>query len=321
MLYKSICISKQGVHSMLNTVIRSNEEIEYLKPIIYQVRKDHPTMSCVAMYYKINPLTIGRDKFLRLCESLGLKIERHKKYIKTTDSSGVIRFPNLLENTRLTDINQAYCSDITYYEINGCFYYLTFIMDCFSRRILGYSVSSRLLTEHTSLQALRMSLKIRQYNIPKGIIFHSDGGGQYYAKEFLNVTENYGFRNSMCEFAYENGKAERLNGVIKNNYLAFKEIESLESLVKEVDHAVYLYNNEKPHKKLNYLSPIAFEKKLLTLKQQTKSKMTESFDTNLQDLGASSPINPEQTKSKNQDVFYTKKLNINHQKRSSNFSN
>jgi putative transposase len=321
MLYKSIGISKQGVHSMLNTIIRSSEEIEYLKPIIQQVRRDHPTMGCVAMYYKINPLTIGRDKFLRICASLGLKIERGFKYIKTTDSSGVIRFPNLFENTKLTNIDQAYCSDITYYEINGCFYYLTFIMDCFSRRILGHSVSSRLLTEHTSLQALRMLLKTRRHNIPEGVIFHSDGGGQYYAKEFLRITEKYGIRNSMCEFAYENGKAERLNGVIKNNYLAFRKIESLEKLVKEVDHAVYLYNYEKPHKGLNYFSPVDFEKKLLTLKQQTKSEMTESFDTNLQDLGASSPKNPEQTKSKNQDVFYTKKLNIKHQKRSSDFRN
>jgi putative transposase len=56
-----------------------------------------------------------------------------------------------------------------------------------------------------------MLLKTRRHNIPEGVIFHSDGGGQYYAR----ITEKYGI--SMCEFAYENGKAERLNGVIKNN--------------------------------------------------------------------------------------------------------
>ena len=113
-----------------------------------------------------------------------------------------------------------------------------------------------------------MALKNRNNSIPKGIIFHSDGGGQYYDKEFLALTQKYGFRNSMCEYAWENGKAERINGVIKNNYLIHRNIKTLDDLVKEVDRSVSLYNNQKPHKALKYQTPTQFEKELIHLDSQ-----------------------------------------------------
>ena len=110
-----------------------------------------------------------------------------------------------------------------------------------------------------------MAIKTRGNVLPRGVIFHSDGGGQYYSKTFLSLTHEYGFKNSMCEFSYENGMVERLNGVIKNNYLKYRKIESFSDLLREVDRTVELYNNERPHKGLNYVPPKIFEKKLLNL--------------------------------------------------------
>jgi len=290
----------------LNCYLRSTEEKEYLKVLMMQIRKDHPTMNGVAMYYKINPVTMGRDKFLKLCKEMGFVVKQKTRFRGTTDSRGVIRFPNLMQSAAITNMNQAFCSDITYYEVNGAYYYITFIMDCYSRRILGHSVSGRLLTEHTTLPALKQAIKSRKPELPRGIIFHSDGGGQYYDSAFLELTHKYHFKNSMCEYAYENGKAERINGVIKNNYLRFKQIDSLKDLVREVDCAVYKYNYEKPHKELRHFTPLAYEKKLLSLQQQTKPTMTESFDAKTQDLWGVEPQNPEQTKPQNQDVFSAK---------------
>ena len=249
---------------------------------------------------------MGRDKFLKLCKELGFVVKQKTRFRGTTDSRGVIRFPNLMQSAAITNMNQAFCSDITYYEVNGAYYYITFIMDCYSRRILGHSVSGRLLTEHTTLPALKQAIKSRKPELPRGIIFHSDGGGQYYDSAFLELTHKYHFKNSMCEYAYENGKAERINGVIKNNYLRFKQIDSLKDLVREVDCAVYKYNYEKPHKELRHFTPLAYEKKLLSLQQQTKPTMTESFDAKTQDLWGVEPQNPEQTKPQNQDVFSAK---------------
>jgi transposase InsO family protein len=245
--------------------MKQNEILGYLSKLIAEIRLDHPTLSCRAMYYKINPICIGRDKFEQFCYQAGFMIERKLKYMRTTNSFGVIRFENLLESAVLTNINQAFSSDITYFEIGGIFYFITFIIDCFSRKILGYAASKGLTTEQTTLAALQMAIKTRENNLPKDIIFHSDGGGQYYDKEFLKLTAKLGFKNSMCEMAYQNGKAERINGTIKNNYLRHYTINNFDDLVKILDHIVTLYNNKRPHKSLNYKTPLLFEKELLIL--------------------------------------------------------
>ena len=102
----------------------------------------------------------------------------------------------------------------------------------------------------------------------------------------------------MCEYAWENGKAERINGVIKNNYLKHRSIKSFAQLVKEVDRSVSLYNSDKPHKALQRKSPVTYENELLYLQQQTMPKMKESFEATTQIYGASSPAKSEQTKPK-----------------------
>jgi transposase InsO family protein len=130
---------------------------------------------------------------------------------------------------------------------------------------LGSEVSKRLTTEHTTLPALHQALAIRSNKIPENMIFHSDGGGQYYDKEFLKCTQAYKIRNSMCEMAYENGKAERINGIIKNNYLKHCKINTFDELRKNVDRVVSLYNNDRPHKALKYKAPIFFENSIITL--------------------------------------------------------
>lgn len=258
-MYRSIGISKQAFHQGLKRRRSSQEEVLYLREIIRQIRDDHPTMCCRDMYFKINPVFIGRDRFEALCREYGFTAERRKSSRRTTDSSGVVRFDNLMRDKELTGINQAWSSDITYFEINNSYYYITFILDSYSRRILGHQVSNRLFTEQTSLPALRQAIQTRGKELPQGVIFHSDGGGQYYDQDFLALTKKYGFKNSMCEFPYENGKAERVNGVIKNNYLKHWHIEDLGQLVLAVDRAVYLYNTDKPHSSLQRQTPTSFE--------------------------------------------------------------
>lgn len=271
------------------------EQTAYLLQIISQIRADHPTLSCRAMYYKVQPENMGRDCFESLCKEHGFSIERKLNLFRTTDSSGVVRFDDLLKDANLSNINEAWSSDITYFEVQERFYYITFILDCFSRRVLGYQVSARLTTEHTTLPALKAAIKTRKGMIPVQMIFHSDGGGQYYDKEFLKYTAAYQMRNSMCEFAYENGKAERLNGIIKNNYLIHYKIKTYAELQQGVDRAVSLYNNERPHKALRYQTPIGYEKRGVILQQQTEPIMTGSLDAKPNLKGASSPIQIEQT--------------------------
>ncbi|MBK9318630.1 MAG: hypothetical protein IPM91_07250 [Bacteroidetes bacterium] len=80
---------------------------------------------------------MGRDKFIAYCSNLGLRQVQKFKSIRTTDSSGVIRFPNLIEDIKIISINQVWSSDITYYQIGAEVYYITFILDNFSRLIVS----------------------------------------------------------------------------------------------------------------------------------------------------------------------------------------
>jgi len=276
--YKAIGTSKQAVHKNISNYLKNREEEMQILKIIYEIRQEHPTMGMRDLYYKISPKTLGRDAFEAFCKSYNLWSKKPKNYRRTTDSNGVERFDNLLQNKHLTNIDQVWQSDITYYEIDGTFHYITFILDSFSRRIIGHKTSNRLTTEQTTLPALLLAIKTRNKKDLEGLVLHSDGGGQYYAKIFLDITSKYKIKNSMCEYAWENGKAERINGVIKNNYLIHRNIKNLEELEKEVDRSVSLYNSGKPHIGLKRKTPITFEKDLLNLNQQTKPMMTESFD-------------------------------------------
>jgi transposase InsO family protein len=264
-IYRSLGVSKQAFHQRLDLQIRQQEELAQFLPIISQVRADHPRMSSRVMYQLIKPQTIGRDRFEAFCFEHGYKLDIKRNFHRTTNSLGVTRFENLKDGFELKGINQIWVSDITYYEMLGMFYYLTFIMDLYSRRILGYSLSNNLFTENTTIPALNMAIRKRAGTNIEGLIFHSDGGGQYYCKEFLKLTKEAGIRNSMCESVYGNTHAERINGTIKNAYLEGYNPQTTEQLNNMLIKAVKMYNEQKPHEALKGLSPAVFEDMLTGL--------------------------------------------------------
>jgi len=270
-LYQSIGISKQAFHQKMDRLLNQRSEMEQVLVLVYKIREDHPKMGLRDMYYKLQPQTMGRDVFERFCKEKGLMVERPKNGRKTTDSSGVTRFDNLLKGMNVNRVNQVWQSDITYYEMGNQFYYLTFIIDIFSRRVVGHHASKRLTTEQTTLPALQMAIKTRAKEKQSivGLILHSDGGGQYYSKVFLELTQKASIKNSMCYYPWENGNAERLNGIIKNNYLKHKNIKGYQGLVKEVDRSVNLYNYDKPHIRLKRKTPIQFENDYFSNGQQS----------------------------------------------------
>lgn len=269
-LFRATGISKQSFHQYHNRLLLRLQEEAYLCKVVELIREDHPTMGCRDMYYKIRPNSMGRDCFEEFCRVNNYMLTPKKSYKRTTDSRGVIRFDNLTEDLHLTGADQLWVSDITYFEVQGEFNYLTFVMDAYTRRILGYSASKRLVTEDTTLKALTMAIKQRGKSSLKGLIFHSDGGGQYYDKAFLALTNKYSITNSMCKYAWENPYAERINGVIKNNYLIHRLIDCYSTLVKEVDRSCKLYNHEKPHISLGRLTPVEFENTIFESGKQSE---------------------------------------------------
>lgn len=266
-VYRWLGVSKQNIHQRLNREVYRNEEKEQLAVIIGQVREDHPAMGGKVLYRKLGPSTMGRDSFLGFYRDYGFKITPKKCFRRTTDSSGVIRFPNLIKDRELTDVNQVWVSDITYYDINQKFYYLTLIMDQFTRRIIGHCASRSLRTEDTTIPALRKAMqRLDLGGVFIKPIFHSDGGGQYYSKDFLALTHN-SLINSMCKNVYENPHAERINGTIKNGYLRGYNPSNFHELKRKLNKAVYMYNHQKTHSSIGHLTPFEFEQSLSVKKQ------------------------------------------------------
>jgi len=247
--------SKQNFHQKLDRWLSQKEEQATLVPLIQEIRKDHPCMSARILYNKIRPTTMGRDRFEAFCFEQGFRVLRPRNYRRTTDSSHTDHFPNLIEGRELTGVNQVLVSDITYYEMNGRYYYLTFIMDLYTREIVGFHASKTLRTIDTSLPALQMAVRRLGREVFKGVIFHSDGGGQYYAREFLKLTSSLGMINSMATEVYQNSHAERINGIIKNSYLTGYQPQNEVELKRELARAVHNYNTSKPHGSLNGRTP------------------------------------------------------------------
>jgi hypothetical protein len=310
-VYAALGISKQALHQRLNRQLKIQSYEHQLLYLVHELREEHPAMGCRDMYHLLQPECMGRDAFEWFCKANGFSVERKINYCRTTDSSGVVRFKNLTVNLVLNRLNQVWVSDITYFYAMGRFYYLTFITDAFSRKIIGYNVSKRLFTESTSLAALEMAFKDRKGVDLRGTIFHSDGGGQYYADGFLKKTAEKGMVNSMCEYPWENGKAERVNGIIKNNYLRHRSIHSDDDLYRELDRSVLLYNEKKPHKALNKVTPVNFE--LAYIRNGKTSESDESTTDNAIRPGmASKPFDADGKTSFGSDITqdYATKSNV-----------
>jgi putative transposase len=161
-LYKSIGISKQSVLKYEERRRREDETLEQMIAIVNQVRIDYPGMGIRTIYEKMRPSGIGRDKFEKQSLECGLGLARRKNWRCTTDSRGVKRFDNKLKDFKPTKPDQAWVSDITYYELNNRFYFLTFIEDLYTRYVKGHSVSSTLRTEDVIIPALKQAIRRRK---------------------------------------------------------------------------------------------------------------------------------------------------------------
>jgi transposase InsO family protein len=271
--FESIGTTRQAFHARLDRQLSKREAMAQLEIIVGEVRKDHPGMNLRDLHRLIAPDFVGRDAFERHFMRIGYGVRIKKSFRRTTDSSGVIRFDNLTVGLRLEATNQLWVSDITYYRIGDVFYYLTFIMDMYSRRIVGHCVSNNLRTAYTTVPALKKAIRTRKDQLLDGLIFHSDGGGQYYSNDFTKLTSSAGMVNSMGVSCYENPNAERLNGIIKNNYLRHYAPKSFNQLIGMTQKAVRMYNTQKPHGAIKKMNPVSFEDKLDKLfKEKIKEK-------------------------------------------------
>lgn len=255
-------VSRQAYYQAKRRVIRQAIEEELLIAQITPIRKAHKKMGARKLLLSLEPfmsehnIKMGRDAFFDFLRDHGLLIRKRKRYHVTTNSRHWLRkYPNLIKETVPIGPNHIWVSDITYWKTIRGHYYISFVTDAFSRKILGYNVASD-LSAMESVKALKMALK----SLPKGasgLIHHSDRGTQYCSAEYVQELNARQIGISMTENGdpLENPIAERINGIIKGEYLFDYEIKSLKQARNILEAVVALYNDERPHSSIGYATP------------------------------------------------------------------
>jgi putative transposase len=222
---------------------------------------------------------MGRDKLFDLLRDHGLLVRKHKKRkVITTDSNHAFKkYPNLTGSLVLRRANQLWVSDITYVELQEGFAYLSLITDAYSRKVVGFELHAT-LSAQGPLMALEMALRESGWQKEGTLIHHSDRGLQYCCKAYTQLLEHSAISISMSRKGdpYENILAERMNGILKEEFLLSRIFPGYEEAQQAVQRAIATYNSRRPHGSLYFLTPQQAHHSEDTLQRQWKSKHVEA---------------------------------------------
>lgn len=263
-LYEAIGISKQGVHRYAKRQQDFDTKVMMLMKEGEVLRGEHPGCGVEKMYYTLQPDFIGRDRFVELFMDLGFRLKRKKNYRRTTYSTQVY-YPNLIQGKLVNGPGQIWQSDITYIRLLERFYYAVFIIDVYTKKIVGYQLSDNLRAE-ANVKTLKIALK---ENGPP-LIHHSDKGSQYIYSKYIDMLEGNNVAISMCDTALDNAYAERINQTIKSEYLDHWNFETYAQLKRLVEKAVKHYNNKRIHNHIGRKTPVEFEQQVLYLPEHER---------------------------------------------------
>ena len=254
--------TRQAYYRHLNYKYVEMATEEIVLSLVYEYRSEMGRIGCRKLQHLINgrlpeDMKVGRDALYSLLERNSLLHKRRHKSVRTTWSNHWMhKYPNLITGVIPTASNQIWVSDITYIEtVNDGFMYLHLVTDLYSRKIMGWCLSPTLHAEYT-LKALEMAIRNAGCSLT-GLIHHSDRGCQYCCERYVSLLKSSGILISMTQSGdpLENAVAERVNGIIKNEWLMHENIMDGNIALKRISEIVNIYNNIRPHASLNYLTP------------------------------------------------------------------
>ena len=254
--------TRQAYYRHLNYKYVEMATEEIVLSLVYEYRSEMGRIGCRKLQHLINSrlpedMKVGRDALYTLLERNSLLHKRRRKSVRTTWSNHWMhKYPNLITGVIPTASNQIWVSDITYIEtVNDGFMYLHLVTDLYSRKIMGWCLSPTLHAEYT-LKALEMAIRNAGCCLT-GLIHHSDRGCQYCCERYVSLLKSSGILISMTQSGdpLENAVAERVNGIIKNEWLMHENIIDGNIALKRISEIVNIYNNIRPHASLNYLTP------------------------------------------------------------------
>lgn len=253
-------ISRQAVYQAKQRATYRAQELAKIKPLVDAVRMQMPRLGTRKLYYLLKDefigqgIKVGRDALFDYLRSEHLLIKPKKNYTKTTHSKHWLRkHPNLLKDREAVRTEEVFVSDITYIKSRERTHYLSLVTDAYSRKIMGYHLSDDMSAEHV-VMALKAAVKHRTSS--KQLIHHSDRGLQYCSSVYQKELRKHQITPSMTDGydCYQNALAERMNGILKGEFLLNKcnTGKELEQLIKE---SIDTYNNHRPHLSLNFKTP------------------------------------------------------------------
>lgn len=232
------------------------------KEAVLQIRRQMPRIGTRKLYFmlkeqfKTAQLKVGRDKLFTLLRNAGLLIVKRKKYTVTTNSKHWMhKYPNLIKNLILQRPEQLWVADITLVDTLDSNSYLHLITDAYSKQIMGYELCDDMEATST-LKALQMAIGNRKYP-QQPLIHHSDRGLQYCSKLYVNHLLKNNIQISMTENGdpYENAIAERMNGILKDEFGLGEKLDDLQQAVQQTRQSIQTYNHLRPHLSCSYLTP------------------------------------------------------------------
>lgn len=236
--------------------VRQEQEAQLLQRVD-EIRAALPRLGTRKLYHLLQEeLSIGRDKFFDLLRRNGRLVQpRKRRWPRTTDAGHGFRYwKNLTWDFTPSAPNQLWVSDITYLETLDGFCYASLVTDAYSRKIVGFHLSCSLSVEG-SLEALKMALG--EAGQVAGLIHHSDRGVQYCCHAYTALLHTHQVRISMTEVdhCYENALAERVNGILKQEFYLDAIFQDQGQARDALSEAVGLYNERRPHLSLLYQTP------------------------------------------------------------------
>jgi len=229
--------------------------------LVKEERIEQPRVGTRKLYetlltsFKNVGLKVGRDKLFDILREYDMLVKRKKASCKTTDSYHRFhKHKNLVKDMDVTAPNQVWVSDITYIRTISGFCYLALITDMYSRKIVGYDISDSLELAGC-LRALRLAL--RTARPAAGLVHHSDRGIQYCSNQYVDELKKRNIKISMTEenHCYENAIAERVNGILKDEFYLDQCFFNTRSASNATKNAIKIYNNKRLHISLGYKTP------------------------------------------------------------------
>jgi putative transposase len=253
--------SKQAYYQHSKYEYKEEVKSEILIQMVNNERKKMPRLGGRKLLIKIQPhlpdeLFLGRDAFFDFLREEGLLIRKRRYRVRTTFSyHRYHKYPNLIKDFIPERPHKLWVSDITYIETAEGFGYLSLITDAYSRKIIGWELGPTLEAKYT-VKALQMALS----QLPKGtsnIIHHSDRGVQYCCDDYVELLKKNHFQISMTENGdpRENAIAERVNGILKDEWLNQMKLKSKQDATKQLKQIILTYNNDRPHGSLDMKTP------------------------------------------------------------------